>query len=233
MAADENDLFEGIAQSILENVPAPNRVNITAIMSSWTQQKGYPFLTISRNYDIGSITVRQERYQTYIPAQIDPTLWWIPLNFASATTNDFLNTSAKQWLSDEDRSITITQSDEWRSEDWVIFNKQETGYYRVLYDENNYRLITRELIDGNLTRIHLTSRSQLIDDAFNFARIGRLNYSVVFELINYLKNEREFVPWASAFRGLEFVHRMAAASSTYHQLQVDNNFTLLKFEIKN
>lgn len=221
MAADENDLFEAMAQSILENSPSPDRVNITAIMSSWTQQKGYPFVTVTRNYNTGSITVRQERYQTYIPAQTDPTLWWIPYNFASASTNDFLNTTADRWLSNTDRSVTVSQSNDLDADDWIVFNKQETGYYRVLYDEANYKLITRELIDGNLTKIHLTSRSQLIDDAFNFARTGRLDYSVVFELANYLTNEREFVPWASAFRGLEFVHRMAAASVTYHHLQVE------------
>lgn len=219
MAADENDLFEGLAKSISENLPSQN-LNIAAIMSSWTQQKGYPFLTITRNYNTGSITVRQDRYQTYVPGQIDPALWWIPFNFASATTNDFLNTSAQQWLSNTDRSITITKSDEWEVDDWIIFNKQETGYYRVLYDDDNYKLITRELIEGDMTKIHLTSRSQLIDDAFNFAKTGRLDYSVVFELINYLENEREFVPWASAFKGLEFVHRMTAASASYHHLQV-------------
>lgn len=193
-------------------------------MSSWTQQKGYPFLTVTRNYFTGSISVRQDRYQSYIPAQIDPTLWWIPINLASASSHDFLNTSAQRWLSNTDRSITITQSDELRADDWVVFNKQETGYYRVLYDEQNYKLITKELVDGNLTKIHLASRSQLIDDAFNFARIGRLDYSVVFDLINYLENEREFVPWASAFRGLQFVHRMTAASASYHHLQVGTNF---------
>lgn len=201
-------------------------------MSSWTQQTGYPFLHITRNYDTGSISVRQERYQSYIPAQTDPTLWWIPINFASASTNDFLNTSARRWLSNMDRSIVISQSDEWSSDDWVIFNKQETGYYRVLYDEENYKLITKELIEGNLTKIHLTSRSQLIDDAFNFARSGRLGYSVVFQLINYLENEREFVPWASAFRGLEFVHRMTAASTSYEHLKVNIYHMFVKIHLK-
>ncbi len=220
MAADENDLFEGISQSVNQNVPSPNRIDIAAIMSSWTRQKGYPFVTITRNYFTGSISVRQDRYQSIVPAETDATLWWIPLTYASASFGDFLNTTTQRWLSNTDRSITFTQTNEWTVDDWVIFNKQETGYYRVLYDAENYRLITKELVDGNMTKIHLTSRSQLVDDAFNFAKTGQLNYSVVFELIRYFTNEREVVPWASAFRGLEFVHRMMAASTSYHHLQV-------------
>lgn len=222
-AADENDLFQAMAESISANVPAANRVDITAIMSSWTQQKGYPFLTIIRNYDTGSISVRQDRYQSYVPALVDPSLWWIPLNYASATTDNFSNTTAQRWLSNTDRSITISQTNEWTSDDWIIFNKQETGYFRVLYDALNYKMITKELVEGNLAKIHLASRSQLVDDAFNFAKTGRLDYSVLFELIGYLKNEREVVPWASAFRGLEFVHRIMAASGSYQHLRT---FTL-------
>lgn len=219
LAAEENDLFQGLAESIAQNAPSTG-INISAIMSSWTQQKGYPFLTITRNYATGSITVRQERYQSYIPTQTDPALWWIPLTFASASSNDFKNTSVQQWLSNTDRTIVIYGTSEWTKDDWIVFNKQETGYYRVLYDRENYELITKELVDGDLTKIHLSSRSQLIDDAFNFAQVGRLDYSVVFELISYLTKEREVVPWASAFRGLEYVHKMMAASSTYHHLQV-------------
>lgn len=195
-------------------------------MTSWTQQKGYPFLTITRNYDTGSISVRQDRYQSYVPAQIDPSLWWIPLNYASASNNDFSNTTAQRWLSNTVRSITISQTNEWTSDDWVIFNKQETGYFRVLYDAQNYRMITKDLVDGNLSKIHLTSRSQLVDDAFNFAKTGRLDYSVVFELISYLKHEKEFVPWASAFRGLEFVHRIMADSASYEHLRVSIHLAL-------
>ncbi|KAJ6635224.1 Cysteine and histidine-rich protein 1 like [Pseudolycoriella hygida] len=215
LAADENDLFEGISEAV------PESIDITAIMSSWTQQKGYPFLTITRNYNTGSASVRQERYQTYVPAQSDSTLWWIPLTFASASTNDFLNTTAQLWMKKTERSITI--SNDWKADEWIIFNKQQSGYYRVLYDEENYRLITKELVEGNLTKIHLATRSQLTDDAFNFAKTGRLDYAVVFELLTYLKNEREVVPWSSAFRGLQFIHRMVAASAHYHHLQT---FTL-------
>lgn len=207
-------------------------------MSSWTQQKGYPFLTITRDYKTGSITIRQDLYQSYISTQIEPTLWWIPYNFASASSKDFSNTAAKGWLSDTDRSITITKANklDWKKDGWVIFNKQQTGYYRVLYDNDNYKLITKELFKGNLTKIHLNSRSQLIDDAFNLAKTGRLSYAVVFELISYLKNEREYVPWASAIRGLEFVHRMLAASTRYHYLRVNmseepKNCSVLKVDL--
>lgn len=179
-------------------------------------------MTVQRNYNTGALNVRQERYLTVPPTAEDPSLWWIPYNFATANSPDFENTRAEGWLPPT-RTSTIAQTSAktWSSADWIVFNKQETGYYRVLYDDANYDLIVNQL-NSNFSKIHLTSRAQLIDDTFDFARTGRLNYRTAFNVAAHLEGETEYVPWGSAFRHLTLVNRMLLSSNEYPQFQ---NFT--------
>ena len=65
------------------------------------------------------------------------------------------------------------------SSEWVIFNVQETGYYRVNYDHNNWKLLTNQL-KADHTKIHINNRAQLIDDALNLAQAGRIWYIIIY-----------------------------------------------------
>lgn len=191
-------------------------------MLTWTRQKGFPVLQIQRNYATGALNIRQEKYLTVPLSFEDPALWWIPYNFATANNPDFQNTRAEGWIpATRTTVVSPTGTKTWSSSDWIIFNKQETGYYRVMYDQQNYNMIVNQLND-DFPKIHLTSRAQLIDDAFDFARTDRLSYRTAFEIVAHLEHETEYVPWGSALRGLSLVNRMLASSSQYPQFQ---NFT--------
>lgn len=208
--------------SFLEDGTIETSQNIEEIMLTWTRQKGFPVLNVQRNYINGAINIQQEKYLTIPASTEDPALWWIPYNFATANNADFENTRAEGWMPPT-RTSTITQTSTktWSANDWIVFNKQETGYYRVLYDDTNYNLIVSQL-NSNFSKIHLTSRSQLIDDSFDFARTGRLSYRTAFDIVAHLEHETEYVPWGSALRGLTVVNRMLFSSSEYPQFQ---NFT--------
>lgn len=191
-------------------------------MSTWTRQSGFPVLYIDRNYQNGAINIRQEKYLTIPSPTEDSALWWIPYTFATANSQDFSNTLAEGWIP-ATRTTTLSQTSTktWSNDDWIVFNKQQTGYFRVWYDERNYNLIVNQL-NSDFSRIHLTSRAQLIDDSFDFARTGRLNYRTAFDVVAHLERETEYVPWGSALRQLTTVNRMLTASSEYPQFR---NFT--------
>lgn len=75
-----------------------------------------------------------------------------------------------------------------------------TGFYRVNYDVDNWNALIRQLHDAH-TEIHVLNRAQLIDDAFNLAKAGFLNFSVPVYLSKYLSKEKETLPWYSAMNG--------------------------------
>lgn len=187
-------------------------------MSTWTRQVGFPVLHVERNYTGNTFTLSQERYLTVAPATQSSSLWWIPYNYASASESNFANTAPSAWLQGA-RTQTVEATNA-RSADWVVFNKQSTGYYRVKYDEQNYKLIADELVKGNLSRIHLTSRAQIIDDVFEFAKTNRLNYTIVFDIIQYLEHEVEYVPWVPSNNGINYIDRLFAGSQEYNAFAV-------------
>lgn len=163
----------------------------------------------------------QERYLSFENESTTQAQWWIPYNYATASNVDFNATAATAWLSARTEIIAIPSA---LPTDWLLINKRQTGYYRVKYDLRNYQLLSEQL-RSDPDRIHLTSRSQLIDDAFDLARTERLGYDVVFELIKYLEHEVEYVPWASTFRGLELVDRLYAGQASYPLLKVIDRLT--------
>lgn len=114
--------------------------------------------------------------------------------------------------------------------DFILFNNKETGFYRVQYDDVNYQLIANALNSDHLNHIHIVTRAQLIDDAYNFARSGRYpNYSQFLHIIRYLQNETEYVPWGAAMNGITLLNRMYAGNEGYDRFTVSIGVMLKLF----
>lgn len=104
-----------------------------------------------------------ERQQEY--------MWWVPLSYTSGDQPDFSQTQPAVWMNDTEKEVTITSLPE--KDTWVIFNLQEAGYYRVNYDDNNWQTLMFQLLNGHQV-IHVINRAQIIDDALNLARAGKI-----------------------------------------------------------
>lgn len=77
------------------------------------------------------------------------------------------------------------------------------GYYRTNYAPDNWKAIIDSL-HHNYTAIDKLTRATLIDDAFNLARNGYLNYSIVFELVNASRGrDADYLTWKSILYNLE------------------------------
>ena len=94
--------------------------------------------------------------------------WWVPLNCHDQITR-FDSTTPDVWMPNTGDPVTLTSS----SSGWFVCNKQQTGYYRVNYHESNWDLLIQQL-RSDVESIHETNRAQLVDDAMNLARSGRL-----------------------------------------------------------
>jgi len=68
--------------------------------------------------------------------------------------------------------------------------------------------------------IHTLNRVQLIDDSFSFSQIGDLDYGITFQLLNYLKHEKEYAPWLAALGGLGPINNLLKRTPNQGLFQV-------------
>ncbi|XP_061624083.1 endoplasmic reticulum aminopeptidase 2 [Phyllopteryx taeniolatus] len=178
-------------------------LDLTAIMNTWTLQKGVPLVIVKR---AGSrLMLKQVRFlRTELPS--DPLwstlqrgyLWHIPLTYKTDTS------SAIQ------RHLMTTHADSVHiGEDvkWVKFNADMTGYYVVHYEDGGWEEITK-LLRGNHTALSYKDRTHLIHNAFQLVTAGYLPLNKAFDLIGYLHLETHTVPLLEGLGYLEFLYHM-------------------------
>jgi len=90
----------------------------------------------------------------------------------------------------------------------------------VLYNEENYKLLTDYLNSDKHTNIHPLNKAQLLDDSLNLARAGVLNYSIALDITTYLERETEYIPWTSYFRALTFLNIRLNGTEVYDSFKV-------------
>ncbi|KAH8311143.1 hypothetical protein KR044_004566 [Drosophila immigrans] len=190
-STDEWDLFASLQESANElghKLPE----SMDKIFSSWSHQEGYPLLTVQRNYETGTFTVSQSRFMND-RVNVYENTWYVPINYAVSSNFDYRNTSASHYLLNvKDTAVTDVKI---AKDDWLLLNKQTTGYYRVLYDVDNYRLIAKGLVEET-HKFHPRNRAQFVLDAYRFVDSERLDHSILLQIMAYLKNEDQYAPWS-------------------------------------
>lgn len=189
-------------------------------MDTWTLQTGYPVVNVIRNYADKSAVLNQERFLLLgNDSKAEPQNWWVPITFTNERDTIFENLPTKHWL----KNIpTLTIGDMGAEEyEWVLVNIQETGYYRVNYDEKNWNMLINYMQDAKKFRkIGALNRAQLLDDALNLARGGRLDYQLAMNLTRYLIHEKDYVPWQAAFVALNYLDGMFVRTGHYDKFKV-------------
>lgn len=85
------------------------------------------------------------------------------------------------------------------------------------YDVSNWRLIA-----SNFPQFPPVSKAQLVDDAFNLARAGYLDYQVPLNLAAEIFRDpyQPYVPLEATLDGLEYLDNMLATTSTYGNFKI-------------
>lgn len=63
-------------------------------------------------------------------------------------------------------------------------------------------------------------KAGLIDDSFNLARGGYIDYSIPLNLIKFLDTELNHLPWESACTGIEYISDMLQTGASFSLLRV-------------
>ncbi|KAF2365600.1 ERAP1-like C-terminal domain, partial [Trinorchestia longiramus] len=215
--AAQDDLWQSLTEQAHADGTLSQNLTVKTIMDTWTLQMGFPVISVARSGD-GSLKLKQKRFLLVNNPNSTDThdyKWWVPVSYTTQSSPDFTQTRPAYWISSAEDSITITGIP---TDEWVFFNLQETGYYRVNYDTENWQLLIDQL-NTNFSVIHIVSRSQLIDDALTLARAGNLEYDVPLGLISYLNHETEFVPWDASLKNMNYLEQMFTRTGSYGQLK--------------
>ena len=98
----------------------------------------------------------------------------------------------------------------------LVANVQQTGFYRVNYDQKNWQMLA-ELLLADHARVHRINRAQvrpgfkigqsqsqtpqILSDGFDLARAGLLDYPTALATSQYLSLEQDYIPWEAALTG--------------------------------
>ncbi|XP_071559240.1 aminopeptidase N-like [Temnothorax nylanderi] len=166
-------------------------VNIKKVMDPWIEQKSFPVLSVQLG-------------DSYILIKNDGD-WMVPLTKTTQKHLDFNDTSTNSWLNSGKNYYMNIGSKLSLKNIWVIFNIQQTGYYRVNYNNENWLKIARYLNSKNYTKIHVLNRAQIIDDAFHLMIANQLKISIFCELSKYLSQETNYIAWYPMIKAIEYL----------------------------
>ncbi|KAL5273651.1 hypothetical protein ACFFRR_000416 [Megaselia abdita] len=203
---EEDDFIENLEESL--KIYGDDSVNITQAMKSWTNQRGYPILFVTVNHENKTLELSQQRFVDKFEKDINDPIYFIPVNFLTSNEKRPDEHTAFTWLKNVSSSISLPE--EVSSDDWIVVNINQTGYYRVNYDDKSWDKLTNVMVKRHL-ELPTRNRAQIVDDLFNLADKGYIkNYTKILDLLEYFKNEEEYSPWdafnvnvGSLFRHLE------------------------------
>ncbi|XP_029162442.1 thyrotropin-releasing hormone-degrading ectoenzyme-like [Nylanderia fulva] len=197
-----DDLWN-IMQILIDRSEFKNHnINVKQMMNVWTEQQYCFVLNATRNYNglIVSAIISTNKTQSF-----DHTIYFIPITYTTERNINFdiKPLSINDYLTDLDSQILLPIG--YRGY-WFIVNKQQTGYYRVNYDPENWQTIARYLKLENYANIHVLNRAQIIDDAFYFMLEKKLNSSIFWDLASYLpRREKDYIAWYPMIKAFEYL----------------------------
>ncbi|XP_075971887.1 aminopeptidase N-like isoform X2 [Anticarsia gemmatalis] len=214
--AEETDLWQSMSKAT-QSDPSLRDLSVVDFMNTWTKQAGYPVVNVNRNYKTGSVEIEQRLFTTAkdpYQKMIDQ-LWHIPISYTAvdAPVSQW-STKPQSWLKGRftivDIPINSTQA--------LYVNVGAIGYYRVNYDQTNWQLLSEALKSGQVKSP--ITKSQLIDDAFNLAKVGQLNYSYALGLTTCVINgESSKMVWDQLLNNMAFLRHNLRWTSGYLYFQ--------------
>ncbi|KAK2837345.1 hypothetical protein Q5P01_014557 [Channa striata] len=194
---DTDDLWNSLTQVEVST----QHQNLSEMMSSWTSQKGFPLVTISRKGD--EVTLTQEPFLlTSDNTTYTNSLWTIPVTYVNDSCS--LAPECKQMFTLKKKSETFKLP---QNVTWLKLNYRNTGFYIVHYGDEGWPALI-EALTNNVTVLSHEDRASLIHNIFALSRLGRVSFHQVLNLLNYISNETETAPVTEALLQLKSVLRL-------------------------
>lgn len=227
--AETADLF-GILQDAVGS-----KLNVTDVMDTWTRQKGFPVVNVKKSGN--SYVLTQKRFLADPDARYNASesnygyKWTIPITYITNKTSK----PTLVWFDKDDSDLKIELKD---AVEWIKFNADQVGYYRVNYEPVHWEALNN-LLKYYHKRLSVLDRANLLEDAFSLAAADELDYEVAMNMTTYLPKEDHAIPWkvaASKLMSLDTLLSSTNASSkykTYVRRLVDNAYHDVTWNVDN
>ncbi|KAJ8327409.1 Aminopeptidase 2 mitochondrial, variant 2 [Batrachochytrium dendrobatidis] len=236
--ADTSQLWQA-----LQNPGSPD---IAAFMSTWTDQPGFPLVTVSfpstdDSTKKSSFQVTQKRYifsglvdpLSTVPEKLIPPVlnvpkdpstqtWAIPLTFALFSNH----TGKVKRVSDPTvfeffthGPIQVDLATQIPKDTIVLANYGKSGVYRVQYDERTLHYLL-EWLRADINVFSAVERAGLLSDVFSFTYSGQLSdVTIALEFMKLMEHEESTIVWGTAIREFRTLKKAFAHHPSYGLIQ--------------
>ena len=157
---------------------------VSEFMTTWTALPGYPIVHASVNTN--DLSLRQERFYLNPAAGKVAAVWPVPLLASETMVTETLA------VADEVVLTTGLQDD-------FLLNRDRTGFYRAVYDEQHLAKLATAVAAGRLSDL---DRLGLLADSFEAAKAGYASTIDALKLLEAYKHEASVVVWDVIAAGL-------------------------------
>ncbi len=175
---------------------------VADIAASWTEQPGFPVVKVARDPS-GRLRLTQERFTVNFPDA--PALEWkIPLTYSVAGAPPVSVLMAEKTIDLPD--IAPDRA--------VKFNVEGAGNYRVQYDDASWKLLL-----GELPRLSMPDRINLLSDAWAFVQANRAPLSCYLELVEKLPTHTELAEQQQIITAFGIIDNLLADQPAHDEFQ--------------
>ncbi|XP_025986854.2 thyrotropin-releasing hormone-degrading ectoenzyme isoform X2 [Solenopsis invicta] len=191
--ADQEDLWSAFQVKLDEanGLPASSELRMKDVMQTWTYQAGFPVLRVQQNRKTGAIELTQDRFYRYGLNSTSEELWHIPLTWTTENEQQFSNTLPKAWMVKKRMKINdIALSWATCHKQWILFNINQTALYRVNYDIENWKLLTK-----SFRALPEVTKAQVLTDSFAMANAEQLDKRIIWNFLEKMETESGETLW--------------------------------------
>ncbi|ELT91342.1 hypothetical protein CAPTEDRAFT_224136 [Capitella teleta] len=209
------DLFKAWDDQALADGITLNK-NLSQACLTWIMQSGYPVLNFART-SASQFLITQELF--LIEPERDLVEWYdtpydytwdIPIKYKSSVETEVKT----EWFYRENNDKTINLDQDLGDGDWLLANVGHSGLFRVNYDLENWNALI-----GQLKTDHLVNIITIIMSISTYLLYWRLSIEIPLGIAEYLRDEREFLPWYALLQGWPHINRLFDSHSNYAALR--------------
>ncbi|VDN01448.1 unnamed protein product [Thelazia callipaeda] len=186
--AETNDLWRALSEA--------SGQDITKLMSTWTQQMGFPLVSVSQKIEGTKriLKMNQTRFLADGTTDEKNSMWQIPITISVSSQPD--KVKEKGLLKNVEQEVIVSDVN---PDEWIKLNVGTTGFYRVLYSDEMLQAL---LPDFASKKIPVLDRFGIANDIFALVKSGRAPAKQFLSLLESSSNEDDYTVWSTLDVGI-------------------------------